>query len=179
MRRLAYSPRPATEEDLAQVVEIEARSNRPAWSAEAFRHELAKEFAHFWVITDNETDSRVLAYVVFALPADQAHIQTVAVHPDERRQGIAGILLRQVISYAMRAEAESLILEVRRGNEAGVKLYQSLGFVIIRTNPKFYPDGEDAYVMVLKPKPDAITADPDESLDDDTLETSRGKQNLN
>ncbi|RYZ95200.1 MAG: ribosomal-protein-alanine N-acetyltransferase, partial [Proteobacteria bacterium] len=150
MKKLPYSVRPAAEEDLFQVVDIEARSNRPAWAIEAFRAELNKPHAHFWVVTDNETDSQVLAYAVFALPADQAHVQTVAVRPDHRRQGLAQHLLRKVISFAMKNEADSLILELRKGNEAAMKLYQSVGFDVIRTQDSFYPDGEGAYVMVYK-----------------------------
>ncbi len=178
MRRLNYSLRPAAEDDIPQVVEIEARSNRPAWSAQAFQNELVKPHAHFWVVTDNETDSKVLAYTVFALPADQAHIQTVAVHPEHRRHQLGTHLVRQIISFAMRQEAESLILEVRKGNEPAVKLYQNMGFVVIRTVPKFYPDGEDAYVMVYKTEREKLTGDPDVDFDTDE-DLARGKQNLN
>jgi [ribosomal protein S18]-alanine N-acetyltransferase len=180
MRKLPYSVRPAAEEDLFQVVDIEARSNRPPWSIEAFRAELAKPHAHFWVVTDNETDSQVLAYAVFALPADQAHIQTVAVRPDHRRQGVAAHLIRQVIGFAMRQEAESLILEVRKGNEAGVHLYQTVGFDVIRTVDKFYPDGEAAYVMVYKTEREKLTGDADQDFESDAIpQGSDGKPHLN
>lgn len=180
MRKLPYSVRPAAEEDLFQVVDIEARSNRPPWSIEAFRAELAKPHAHFWVITDNETDAQVLAYAVFALPAEQAHVQTVAVRPDHRRQGLAAQLLRQLIAFTIRQKAESLILEVRKGNEAAVRLYQSVGFDVIRTVEKFYPDGEGAYVMVYKTEREKIAGPAEEDFESDAIPLGEdGKPHLN
>lgn len=145
-----YSPRPAVEEDIPQIVEIERESMRPPWSAEAFRAEFGKRTTRFWVVTDNETDEKVLAYIVFSLPAEQAHIQTFAVRPDMRGKGIAKYLLRQVIAFAMREEAESIVLEVRKSNQAAVQLYQSMGFIVIHTMPRFYPDGEDGYSMIFQ-----------------------------
>jgi len=179
MRKLPYSVRPAAEEDLFQIVDIEARSNRPPWSIEAFRAELVKPHAHFWAVTDNETDSQVLAYAVFALPAEQAHIQTVAVHPDHRRQKMGAHLIRQVIAFAMRQEADSLILEVRKGNEAAVHLYQSVGFDVIRTIDKFYPDGEAAYVMVYKTEREKLTGGEEDFESDLIPQGADGKTHLN
>jgi ribosomal-protein-alanine N-acetyltransferase len=178
MKLLPYSTRPASEDDLVQVAKIEAEANQPPWKETSFRAELDKRSSHFWVITDNETDSQVLAYAVFSLPAEQAHIQTIAVHPDHRRKGIAAYLVRQILSFAMRNDAESAILEVRKGNAAAVHLYQSVGFVVIRTIPAFYVHGsdtEDGFVMVYKTDSEKLTGDPDVDFESD----GDGKQNLN
>lgn len=142
------SARPATEADLDQVVQIEAEANRPPWSREAFAAEFLKRHGHFWVLTDDETDSLVYAYVVFAFPAEQAHIQTFAVAPSTRRLGHGKHLLRAVIAYVMRKKGESIILEVRESNRAAISLYQSLGFMIIHRMKNFYPDGEDAFALL-------------------------------
>jgi ribosomal-protein-alanine N-acetyltransferase len=150
MKKRGFSVRPATEDDLDQVAALEKKTIVPPWSVEHFRKEIHKKFAHFWVVTDDLTDEKVLAYLVFSFPAEQAHIQTIAVDPEMQRSGIGIFLLRQLISFLMRKSAESIILEVRAGNAAAVQLYQKVGFIIIRTLKKFYPDGEDAFVMIYK-----------------------------
>lgn len=163
----AYSPRPATLEDLPQVAAIEAQSIVPPWSENAFQQEIGKAHSHFWVVTDNETDQKVLGYAVFSFPADQAHLVTFGVAPDCRRQGIGVFLLRQIIAYVMRNKGDSLILEVRKGNAAAIALYQSVGFIVIRSQPKFYPDGEDGFVMLYKTERSKLTGDPDQDFEED------------
>jgi len=177
MKVLPYSPRPATEADLLQVAEIEAVSIKPPWTLEDFRSELGKPHSHFWVITDNETDEKVLAYGVFSFPAEQAHLVTFAVRAELRKQGLAIYLLRQIISFVMRKKGESMILEVRKGNEAAVSLYQKIGFIVIRSLPRFYPDGEDAFVMIYKMDQNRLSGDPDVDFDTDVV--GDGKTNFN
>lgn len=174
-----FSPRPATEDDIAAVAEIEKSSIRPPWSADAFRAELDKPKAHFWVVTDDETDSEVFAYVVFAFPAEQAHIQTIAVKPSARRRGLGAYLMRKVIAYVARERGESIALEVRKGNQSAVQLYQGLGFVVVHTIPRFYPEGEDAYSMIYKIDRQRLTGDPDHDFDADDGPSASERKNLN
>lgn len=174
MRKLHYSTRPATEDDLDQVVEIEQKSITPPWTRAAFAAELDKKTSRFWVITDDETDQKVMAYAVFSFPAEQAHIVTFAVSPQFRRAGIGLYLLRRLIHYVMRKNGESIVLEVRKGNTAAVHLYQSLGFMVIHTMPRFYPDGEDAYSMVFKVDRGAGMSDAEVDFDNDIPDTGGG-----
>ena len=44
--------------------------------------------------------------------------------------------------------ARSVKLEVRESNEPARGLYEKFGFEYLRTLPKYYADGEDAYVLV-------------------------------
>lgn len=167
MKKHGYSPRPATDDDLDQVAAIERNYFQPPWSKEAFRAELGKKTAQFWVLTDDETDQKVLAYIVFSFPGEQAHIQTFAVKPEERRRGLGKYLLRQVIAFVMRKKGESIVLEVRKGNKEAVPLYQSLGFIVLHTTSRFYPDGEDAYSMIYRTEQSRLTGDPDVDFESD------------
>lgn len=177
MRKLGFSPRPAARADLEQVAAIETASIRPHWSLASFSGELEKPHSHFWVVSDDETDEKIAAYAVFHFPAEQAHLVTFAVHPDFRRQGLALYFLRQILGFVMRNKGDSVILEVRKGNRPAVELYQKAGFVVIRTLSRFYPDGEDAYVMIFMTERNKLTGDPD--VDFETDLPGDGKQNLN
>lgn len=180
MRRLAYSPRPATEDDLAQVVDIEQKSIVPPWTRAAFAAELEKKTSRFWVVTDDASDEKVLAYAVFHFPGDQAHLVTFAVHPEFRRGGLGGYLIRRLLHYVIRRGGASVVLEVRKGNAAAIHLYQSLGFVVIHTIPRFYPDGEDAFSMIFKADRDLSTGDPVVDFETDSDNTGGGgKPTLN
>ncbi len=150
MQKFPVSLRPATDDDLMQVAAIEAESfsGLEPWSESSFRAEIDKKFSHFWVLTDDETDQRVHGYIVFSLPADQAHIQTMAIAKESRKLGYAKKILRDVISFAVRQEASSIVLEVRKENKAALALYKSLGFVV--THNMEYPDGTPGYSMVLR-----------------------------
>jgi ribosomal-protein-alanine N-acetyltransferase len=171
MRKFPYSTRPATPDDLDQVAEIERRSIVPPWTRAAFEAELAKTSGRFWVLTDDETDTKVVAYAVFSFPADQAHLVTFAVHSDFRRQGLGVYLLRRLIAYVMRKGGASVYLEVRKSNFAAVQLYQSLGFVVVRTVPRFYPDGEDAYAMIFQANRERLTGEPEVDFENDPDDT--------
>ncbi len=176
MKKRPYSVRPGTEFDLSQVTSIEEKTIRPPWKREQFHAELEKKFAHLWVVTDDETDEKVFAYVVFSFPADQAHIQTIAVDPEHQRTGIASYLLRKLIHFVMGKKGESVILEVRAGNTSAIQFYQKMGFIILRTLKKFYPDGEDGYVMLYKIERTKISQESDELLEN---EVENGNKNLN
>jgi ribosomal-protein-alanine acetyltransferase len=163
--RIKVSPRPATEEDLEKVAGIEKALIQPPWNLDAFRAEIGKKHSEFWVLTDDETDSKIFAYIVFSFPAEQAHIQTFAVNPEYSRQGHGKHMLRFVISYVMRNNGESIALEVRKSNKAAVQLYQDTGFIIIHTVKNSYPDGEDAYSMIYKTDRKKLTGESDEDFD--------------
>ncbi len=171
---MGFSPRPATEDDLDQIVAIDKTANSPPWSRPAFQSELEKKQTHFWVVTEDEDDDQILAYAVVAAPAEQAHLQTFAVHPSQRRRGLGSYLMRQLIAFLMRQKVDSLVLEVRRGNAAAIQLYQSLGFVVIHTMKSFYPDGEDAFSMIYLMERNKLSGDPDVDFDADT----DGKKNI-
>ncbi len=177
---MQFSPRPATEDDLDQVTEIEKQSIVPPWTREAFAAELDKKTSRFWVLTDDETDEKVVAYIVLSFPAEQAHIVTFAVHPEFRKAGLGSYLLRRLINYVLRRGGQSIVLEVRKGNQAAVQLYQALGFVVIRTIPAFYPDGEDGFSMIFQAEQNRLTGDLEVDFDSDSDNTgSGGKPTLN
>lgn len=159
------TPRPASEDDLKKVAAIEKYSNRPAWSVESFRAELNKKKSHFWVLTDDETDEEILGFVVFSFPAEQAHIQTLAVARAARRQGLASELIRAVIRYVMRHKGETVALEVRKSNQPAISLYQGLGFVVVHTVKGLYPDGEDGYSLVYRCEREVIEAEESDEMD--------------
>lgn len=73
-----------------------------------------------------------------------AWIATIGVMPEQRRQGIGELLLREAES---RLDVSWLRLSVRASNQDAIRLYQRLGYVQKTIWPAYYADREDAVVM--------------------------------
>jgi ribosomal-protein-alanine N-acetyltransferase len=81
---------------------------------------------------------------------DEAHIATIATHPDYRRQGIAKRLLVKALEFAQTEGARSALLEVRAGNRAAQEMYRKFGFEVVGRRERYYKDNyEDAVLMTL------------------------------
>ncbi len=82
---------------------------------------------------------------------DEAHIATIAVHPDYRQRGIARQLMVDILKESYRRGAELVTLEVRQNNLPAQMLYRRFHFEIVGHRPHYYQDNhEDALIMTLK-----------------------------
>jgi ribosomal-protein-alanine N-acetyltransferase len=79
--------------------------------------------------------------------AKKGHIISVAVMPDFRRLGMGSALVTEALSALSSLHVDECYLEVRITNDAAIRLYKKLEFDIVRTIPRYYYDGSDAYVM--------------------------------
>ncbi len=79
--------------------------------------------------------------------AHKAHIISVAIRLEARREGIGSALVNSAIKALQRKNVEECFLEVRVNNEEAISMYRRLGFDIIRRISFYYQDGTDAYLM--------------------------------
>jgi ribosomal-protein-alanine N-acetyltransferase len=139
-----------TRADLDEVLAIERVSFVTPWSRGAFLYELERNrVARCWVTRrEGEGGQRVLGYLCVWEIGVELHITNLAVHPEARRQGIAGALLSGMIDDARRRGITLVFLEVRPTNVEALGLYERLGFRIVGRRRGYYFDtGEDALVM--------------------------------
>ena len=135
--------------DLDRVMEIEVASSPSPWSRQVFAEELARDFAHVWVVRE-VPGSAAVAFLNFWSVADEIHVLNLATHPEHRRRGHAARLLERVIARARDEQARVLTLEVRRSNVPAQTLYRRFGFRAIGVRAAYYADNqEDALVMLL------------------------------
>jgi len=79
--------RKMTLDDLPQVIAIDQVSFSLPWPERSFRFEITDNPAsRCWVIEGE--GGRIIGMLVLWLIVDEAHIATIAVHADYRRQGI-------------------------------------------------------------------------------------------
>ena len=78
----------------------------------------------------------------------EAHISTIATHPNQRGNGYGEILLAGMFGKALRLRAEYIVLEVRVSNAIAQSLYQKYGFNRVKRKRNYYrSDNEDAWDM--------------------------------
>lgn len=134
--------------DLEAITEIESSSYPFPWTRGIFQDCLRVGYRCHVLEIANE----VAGYGIVSHALDEAHLLNLCIHPDQRRKGLANLLLDHVVRESRIAAADRLFLEVRPSNKAAVKLYRHRGFQTIGRRPGYYParEGrEDALVMVL------------------------------
>jgi ribosomal-protein-alanine N-acetyltransferase len=139
--------RPLTTSRLDEVLAIEQASFSDPWSREMFRTELeigGGTYARF-----AEKEGVLIGYLCAVLVEDEAHVGNLAVHPEERRQGVAQALIDDVILAARKRGVARVTLEVRASNENARKFYYKNDFIDVAIRKNYYRKPvEDAIVML-------------------------------
>ncbi len=91
--------------------------------------------------------SRVCAYFGFTLDPPTAHVIANATHPDHRRRGLATLLIQAGERVAAQSGARWFLGEVRRSNTVQMELLRELGWTVVGLCPRFFGNGEDAWVV--------------------------------
>lgn len=98
--------------------------------------------------------NRIVGFIAGDPRRHEGHtiITTIGVDPNYQRHGIGERLMREVEA---RSTLPRLQLMVRISNLPALHLYRKLDYAIVETWPRYYEDGEDAYVMEknLTPNP--------------------------
>ncbi len=165
-------------EDVEPVLAIDRLSFPLPWSASSYRYELTQNtHSYFFVAlaTPNATPGPragwrarlstlfkpapeapptprlVVGYAGFWYIVDEAHISTIAVHPDWRGQGAGELLLTSLLERALDLHAVKATLEVRVTNTRAQNLYRKYGFEEVGRRRRYYRDnGEDALLMTAE-----------------------------
>ena len=133
--------------EIDAVVALESESFTNPWSRDTLVWELRNsDVTRVYVLRDDA--GAPVAFCVGWVIFDELHINTLAVTPAARRQGVATALLRHVIADAAASGAVKATLEVRASNSAAISLYERLGFHVAATRPRYYvkPE-EDALIL--------------------------------
>ena len=141
--------REMTEADLEAVADLEAQIFSMPWSVQGFADILRREDVLFLVASEGD---RLLGYVGVYCTADEGEITNVAVSKEARRRGVGRRLLEALTEALAKRAIFRIVLEVRVSNEAAIRLYEQMDFVVAGTRKNFYEKPtEDAYVMVREP----------------------------
>ncbi len=159
-------------EDISQVVAIDRLSFTTPWPANAYRFEIThRDTSHLVVlglmsnsdeltgirrlmtkIRGGTTTGTLAGYGGCWLIAGEAHISTIAVHPNYRGQGFGELLLASMLKRAIMLDGEYSVLEVRESNYPAQALYQKYEYRVVGRRQRYYRDNrEDALLMEARP----------------------------
>ena len=170
----AYTLRLMRPEDIPQVSHIDALSFSTPWPAGSYTFELSNSHStgsrlivleqrppvvnrwrRGWQALrglGNGVSPLIVGYAGMWNISGEAHVSTIAVHPDWRGQGLGEIVLNGLLNLALALEAEYSILEVRVSNESAQNLYRKYGYEVVSRRKNYYRDNsEDAFLMNLNP----------------------------
>jgi ribosomal-protein-alanine N-acetyltransferase len=90
----------------------------------------------------------ILGFAGLWLMVDEAHITTIAMHPNYRRRGLGEFMLVSLIDIAYNIGAKWVTLEVRVTNHNAQNLYRKYSFHEAGVRHRYYSDNnEDALIM--------------------------------
>ena len=152
--------RPMRKDDLDSVLVIDRLSFSMPWPESAYLHDLKKNpDALLWVAEEISpiSETKVVGMIDVWMILDEAHIATLAVHPDYRGKGIASSLLEVLLVEAFKRGARRAMLEVRASNYQAQSLYKYYGFEVVHQRRRYYRNNnEDALLMNLENLEDLI-----------------------
>ncbi len=136
-----------------------------------FFHENHRRFPKAFLVA--EIKGSIVGYVMCRVEKaflwrktlNMGHVLSVAVDRNYRRRGIGRALMIEA-EKNLRSEygCNLIYLEVRVSNEPAINLYKKLGYRKLGVIPRYYHDGEDAYLMFKIVSPDTTERDVMESL---------------
>jgi ribosomal-protein-alanine N-acetyltransferase len=141
--------RPATENDFDQVMEIDRLSFSAPWIYNFFKSALQDIFLVL------EEEGEIIGYIITCVCHDleKAVILRIAVHPDHRGKGAAGMLIRTSLDMLVEKNIGVVELDVELISRGAIKLYEKFGFKIanVIVFPSDFPgDEETFYIMRLE-----------------------------
>jgi ribosomal-protein-alanine N-acetyltransferase len=176
---LPYLVEPMSLADVDQVMVIEQLAFSAPWSARAYRYEVAEnEHSTMLVVRQappgvsswlrllrrlhRSRSNPVLGYGGFWLLVDEAHIATIAVHPEWRGCGLGELLLLSMLDRGRELGARLATLEVRVSNHRARQLYEKYGFYAEARRRRYYTDNNEDAILMSTPSFD--TAEFQENL---------------
>lgn len=154
---------PMTVSDLGDVMAIERLSFSSPWSERAYRFEIEQNENSVMLVVRPAfpqslwdqirgragVRSPVLGYGGLWLLVDEAHISTIAVHPQWRGKGLGELVMLSLLEQGIKRGMQRATLEVRVSNEPAQGLYRKLGFESAGRQRRYYSDNnEDAFIMI-------------------------------
>ena len=95
-----------------------------------------------------ESRAKVLGFIV-AQPTRRGvgHVLTIDVPPSNRRLGVGSTLLTAAEDRLRAASCQSVVLETAVDNSTALAFYKRHGYSVVKTIPRYYSNGVDAFVL--------------------------------
>lgn len=132
-------------QDAERIFELESASFKDGWNVSGLTSAFNGGRYFALGVFDSE---KLVAFIGFSISIETADIETVCTKKEYRKQGLGTELIVRAEKFLKEKNINKIFLEVRESNTPAINLYIKNGFNKISIRKKYYPDGEDAIVMV-------------------------------
>ena len=137
-----------TESDAAEAAAIDAGVYTTPWSEHSFMEALKKDCYLF--LTVRGEGREILGFCGLVQSFDEADITNVTVRSEARGQGIAFLMLNELMREGRERGICRFSLEVRASNVPAISLYRKLGFHQEGRRKNFYSMPEEDALILWK-----------------------------
>lgn len=146
---MAATLRPATLDDLANLVALEAATfDYSQIGRTSFRRLIKSASAHLFVLAEG-AEIRGYGLLLTRKNSKTWRLYSIAVAAAARGTGVGRKLLEHALELARTNGAKALSLEVKVDNQAAIELYRRYDFEVVDLLPDYYPGHADGYRMRL------------------------------
>lgn len=149
--------RPAKEQDLDMIVALNRAALPENYMPEFFEN-LLRIYGEYFLAA--EMEGHIIGYVMCRVELGmtnlnsfgimkKGHIVSLAVDNEQRRHGIGQAMMEEVMRRMRATGLKECFLEVRVTNEPAIKLYERVGFKIVKRISNYYSNGTDGYIMAV------------------------------
>ncbi len=142
--RAGFRLRPAIDDDIASLVNIERDVSPFPWNEKQFAESLQKHRSYVLC-----KGNRVVGFLIFNQVVDEAELLNIAVKSSFQGEGLGACLLDYFLAEVS-ASTVSAFLEVRVSNFPAIALYEGRGFRHVGERKAYYHGDngrEDAWIM--------------------------------
>ena len=137
-----------TPTDIFEIAAIDSKISLNPWNPDQFSAELNNSgFVGNKVCNESGT---LIGFYVGRIMTTEMELLKIGVIQSMQRQKIGSMLLDALINFAKEQTVEKIFLEVSVKNTIACLFYIKAGFEEVCVRKKYYSNGDDGLVMVLK-----------------------------
>ncbi|MCH8077958.1 MAG: GNAT family N-acetyltransferase [SAR324 cluster bacterium] len=162
---------PAQSTDLEAIDRIEREAFNTPWSRDLLRGAVVN--GKYRARALRSPEGHLIGFYIAHVMGRQSNLDNLAVDAWARGRGYGSHLIKDWIQQARLDGGEMLTLQVNTANKGAQRLYERFRFQTAKLLVSYYPNGDDAYQMVLNLKPS-----PDREGREGILRRGRNRGNL-
>ena len=117
------------------------------WSRDSYEKELTNNLAHYGCAVNS--DGKIIGHYGFWQIFEEAHITTIEVRPEYRKQKVGTAMMIAIVDECYRQMIKYITLEVRESNISAISLYDKFGFSTIGVRKKYYQDNDENALILF------------------------------
>lgn len=116
------------------------------WSYNVFKSELCNIYSKYVVARQY---GNIIGFAGMQIILDEGNIMNIVTKTENRKLGIATLMLTELLNIAKKSKLRLINLEVNEKNLAALHLYEKFGFKQVGLRKKYYNNTDNAILMTL------------------------------